>query len=198
MAKRTHMTADEVVERWDDVSGESDDFDDPDETIMEGSDDEFSDLEDIDEDDGNNELDDDAGPSEDPITPHDALDSSMDLDLDTAADSEPQWTKTLKRNKINSFISIGPAVAILKSPLEVFQLFFTPELLDVIMQETNKYAKQVMGNEKFAKWRKMDVTELKALLGFKILMAMNNLPSTDDHWKRDPFFRYSPVADRIS
>ena len=42
------MTVDEVMERWDDVSDESDDdFDDPDEPIMEGSNDEFSDLEDV-------------------------------------------------------------------------------------------------------------------------------------------------------
>ena len=31
-----------------------------------------------------------------------------------------------------------------------------------------------MGDEKFSKWSKVDVAELKALLGFKILMAMNN------------------------
>ena len=35
-----------------------------------------------------------------------------------------------------------------------------------------------MGEEKYNKWRKMDVAELKALIGFKILMAMNNLPVT--------------------
>ena len=111
----------------------------------------------------------------------------------------PQWTTTLKRNTINSFISpVGPAVAISKSPLEVFQQFFTPELLDMIVHETNGYAKQVMGDEKFSKWRKMDVAELKAFLGFKILMAMNHLPSIDDYWRRNPLLRYSPVADHIS
>ena len=68
----------------------------------------------------------------------------------------------------------------------------------MIVKETNNYAKLVMGDEKFSKWSKMDVAELKALLGFKILMAMNNLPSIDVYWKHDPFLRYSPVADRIS
>ena len=53
----------------------------------------------------------------------------------------------------------------------------------------------MLGDDKFSKWRKMDVVELKALLGFNILMAI--LPSIDDYWKRDPL-RYSPVADRIS
>lgn len=198
------MTVDEVMERWDDASSESDDdFDDPEEPIMEGSDDEFSDLEDVGDHDGDNELFDGVSPAEDPTAPpdDDVLNSSLDpaSDMDTAAaDSEPEWTTTFKRNPINSSSPVGPAVAISKSPLEVFQLFFTPELLDMIVKETNKYAEQVMGDEKFSKWKKMDVAELKALLGFKILMAMNHLPSIDDYWKRDPFLRYSPVADRIS
>ena len=196
------MTVDEAIERWDDASGESDDeYDDSDEPIMEGSDDEFSDLEDAGGDDGENDLLDVASPPDDPTTPPDddgLLDSSMDPGSDMDTDSEPEWTTTLKRNRINSSSPVGPAVSISKSPSEVFQLFFTPELLDMIVKETNSYAKHVLGDEKFSKWRKMDVVELKALLGFKILMAINNLPSIDDYWKRDPLLRYSPVADRIS
>ena len=195
------MTVDEVVEKWDDASEESDDdFDNHYEPIMEGSNDEFSDLEDVDECDSNIDLLHDASPEDPTGPPGSVFDSSMDVGLDTdtvAADSEPEWTTTLKRNTIKSFSPVGPSVAISKSPLEVFQLFFTPELLDMIVRETNRYAKQVMGEEKY-KWRKMDVAELKALIGFKILMAMNNLPSIDDYWRRDPFLRYSPVADRIS
>ena len=63
MSKRARMTANEVVERRDEACDESDedfdDFDDPDERIMEGSDDEFSNL----EDDGKDELEDSAAPS---------------------------------------------------------------------------------------------------------------------------------------
>ena len=105
MAKRTRMTVDEVVERWDDASGESDDdLDDPYEPIMEGSDDEFSYLEDVDECDGNIDLLHDASPPEDPAGPPGSVfDSSMDVGSDTdtvAADSELEWTTTLNRNTI--------------------------------------------------------------------------------------------------
>ena len=208
MAKRARMTVDEVMERWDDASSEIGDeldvFDDPHEPTMEGSDNEFCNIEDVGGYDSNDELHDDASLSEDPTAPpdDDVLDSTIDPDSDmdsAAADSEPQWTTTLKRNTVSSFSSyVGPAVSISKSPMEVFQLFFIPELLDMIVKETNNYAKLVMGDEKFSKWSKMDVAELKALLGFKILMAMNNLPSIDVYWKRDPFLRYFPIADRIS
>ena len=79
------MTVDEVMETWDDACSESiDDFNDPDEPTMEGSDDEFSDLEDVDGYDSKDELD-DVSPFEDPTAPPDdnTLDSSMDSDSDT-------------------------------------------------------------------------------------------------------------------
>ena len=55
-----------------------------------------------------------------------------------------------------------------------------------------------MGAEKYEKWAKMTVEELKAFLGFSILMGVNHLPSLNDYWSRDPTLRYAPVADRIS
>ena len=134
-----------IMQRWDDVSGESDDFDDPVEPIMEGSNDEFSDLEDVGRCDADNDLLDGASPSEDPTAPPDddifysstGMDPDPGSDMDmSAADYEPQCTTTLKHNTINYFSSpVGPAVAILKLPLELF-FFFTPELLDVIVKET--------------------------------------------------------------
>ena len=49
--------------------------------------------------------------------------------------------------------------------------------------KNNRYAKQVMGDEMFSKWKRMTVEELKAFLGFHILMAMNHFPSLDDYRK---------------
>ena len=48
MTKRLHLTAEEVLDNV--FLDDDDDFDDPDEPVMEGSDDEFSDL-DIDDND---------------------------------------------------------------------------------------------------------------------------------------------------
>ena len=50
----------------------------------------------------------------------------------------------------------------------------------------------------FSKWNKMTVEELKAFLGFHILLAMNHLPSLDDCWRRDPLLNYVLIADRIT
>ena len=54
------------------------------------------------------------------------------------------------------------------------------------MKQSNEYAKTVMGAEKYDKWAKMMVDELKAFLGFIILMGINHLPSLNDYWSRDP------------
>ena len=39
-----------------------------------------------------------------------------------------------------------------------------------------RYAKQVMGDVKYFLWNKVTVEELKAFLGFCVLMGINSLP----------------------
>ena len=53
-----------------------------------------------------------------------------------------------------------------------------------------------MGDEKYDTWRVITADEVKANLGFSILIVQ--LPSLDDYWKRDPLLDYAPIADRIS
>ena len=55
-----------------------------------------------------------------------------------------------------------------------------------------------MGEEKYSSWRKITLEDVKAFLGFSILMGINVLPSLGDYWQRDKTLRYAPVADRIS
>ena len=55
-----------------------------------------------------------------------------------------------------------------------------------------------MGDVKYVLWNKITVEELKAFLGFCVLMGINSLPALKDYWKRDPVFHYAPIADRIT
>ena len=58
------------------------------------------------------------------------------------------WTEWLTPVLIKQFTSrTGPTVDIPESPLEVFELFFSDDLLDNIVEESNRYAAQVMGDE---------------------------------------------------
>ena len=55
-----------------------------------------------------------------------------------------------------------------------------------------------MGEEQYATWEPITEVELRAYLGFSILMAIAHVPALEDYWKRDPVLRYTPIADRIS
>ena len=50
--------------------------------------------------------------------------------------------------------------------------------------ESNKFALQCMGGEKYDRWEKIGVEELTALMGFKLLMGIVHLPSLPDYWKQ--------------
>ena len=54
-----------------------------------------------------------------------------------------------------------------------------------------------MGSERFATWTKITADEMKAFLGFSILMGINQLPAVKDYWRKNEFLHYSPIADRI-
>ena len=92
----------------------------------------------------------------------------------------------------------GPTTAIPCLISEVFLLFFSMGIMEVVVNQTNLYASQVMGPEKFAAWEQVTVTELKAYFGFMILMGINKLPALVDYWKADPIFHYAPIASRIA
>ena len=70
--------------------------------------------------------------------------------------------------------------------------------MEYIVDQTNLYALQCMGEEKYAVWTKVTVEEFCAFLGFMILMGLTHLPSLPDYWSKDPAFRYGMIADRIS
>ena len=65
--------------------------------------------------------------------------------------------------------STGPTVDIPESPLDVFELFFSDDIMTDIVKETNRYAEQVMGEDRYREWRKITKEELKAFFGFSIL-----------------------------
>ena len=95
---------------------------------MEGSDDEFSDLE-------GDESDDDIDDGD-----HDAMDgaaaSSSAGASNSSQDPESTWSTTIKRLNIQPFTSpVGPTQDISSSPLEVFDLFFSPDLMERIVRE---------------------------------------------------------------
>ena len=91
---------------------------------------------------------------------------------------------------------IGPTVPITRDPKELFSLFVGDEVVDHIVRETNTYAEQCLA-ETGETWS-TTAAEIRAYIGFHILMGINRLPEMRDYWAKDEKLHYSPIASRIS
>ena len=90
----------------------------------------------------------------------------------------------------------GPRVPLPHDPLGIFSLFFNDKLVGTIVEETNRYAEQCL-QETDKQWL-TNAEEIRAYLGFMILMGINRLPEIRDYWTTDKNLRYAPIANRIS
>lgn len=83
----------------------------------------------------------------------------------------------------------------------MFFSFFTPQLIDHIVTETNRYAALCLtsshrGEGPVPKWS-TNAEEIHAYLGFCIFMGINRLPHLYDYWSTNDRLHYFPVASRI-
>ena len=220
MAKRARLTTEQVLEGWEDFETEvEDDLDTIREPVMPGSDDELSDFDEMlaEEEETNCER-----PEVQDVQREENDDVCMerDVELDMGNDESRNdnsdrndtgnpstllprngatWSSPAAIQPVHPFTSpVGPITTIPDNPLDAFLLTFTPDLIAMIVRESNRYAREVMGEKKYTSWEPMTDTELRAYLGFSILMGIVHVPAVEDHWKRDPALHYSPIADRIS
>ena len=108
------------------------------------------------------------------------------------------WSTNLSPVTVRPFTKhVGPTLLIPHSPLETFLLIFTTAILQWIVDQSNQYASQCMG-DRFDTWQQITIEEMKAFMGFMILMGVVKLPSLADYWKRDEIFHYAPIASRIT
>ena len=90
----------------------------------------------------------------------------------------------------------GDEATVPQDPLGLFTLFFDDSLVQMIVDETNRYTEQVLqGTDKV--WS-ITKEEIHAYMGLMILMGINHLPEIRDYWSVSEYFRYAPIADRIS
>lgn len=74
--------------------------------------------------------------------------------------------------------------------LDAFRLFFTDEMLDLIVQQTNKYARQrgadlrTRGHR--GVWKDLGKEELLGFIGILLWTGMAKLPALEDYWNRFP------------
>ena len=96
--------------------------------------------------------------------------------------SEPTscWSPNLEDVDVAPFVQrVGPAVTFSASPVEIFRL---TTLLATIVEETNRYAREVLGDSAEANWVDVVAEDVWAFLGFALLMGINRLPQLHLYW----------------
>ena len=86
----------------------------------------------------------------------------------------------------------GPTADVDADPLACFDLLFPQTLIDLISEESKKYAKQ----------NKFDLNtnpnEIKALFGILIIMGIVRMKSTDDYFSEHPLLNFTSIKDIIT
>ena len=116
--------------------------------------------------------------------------------------TEREWSHTASPVHIEPFTnSVGPTFPLSGDPTEVILIPFTPELLEVLIQETNQFAALCLSaayreEEPPSTWITTS-NEMKALIGFTALMSLTKLPDLYDYWSSSELLHSFPVASCI-
>ena len=87
-------------------------------------------------------------------------------------------------------------------PLAIFQLFFTNELAEQIVTETNWYAeqciakKQVKNNSRDKRWKPLTVSELKTYVGIILYRGVNWKPTFSHYYTANVTFS-TPMVSKV-
>lgn len=96
------------------------------------------------------------------------------------------------RVTFNEFVGVKRAAAGAVSPQECFQLFMTKDMLEQIVQETNRYHMQELTKKaSTVKWVNTTVEEVQSLLGVILAMGLIKLLEIDDYWRRGSVYGMS-------
>lgn len=77
------------------------------------------------------------------------------------------------------------------TPYKLFQLFFTDDLIQNLVFQTNLYCQQGI-----RKYSPTNLSEMKSFLGINLLMGIKSLPSYRDHWSSAPDL-YDPYISQL-
>lgn len=106
-------------------------------------------------------------------------------------EEQQQWTDDLSNIAVDEFSArSGIVVDVGADPKadDFFTFMFGEDLFDKIVEETNRYARQMLADNKhLARWRDVTKAEVKAYFGMCVIMGMNILPKVADYWSVDIF-----------
>ncbi|KAL3171799.1 hypothetical protein MRX96_001441 [Rhipicephalus microplus] len=113
---------------------------------------------------------------------------------DVASEGTALWSTALPVLNNRSVSSLEPQYSSKLSssctPSESFSLYFNDDVLEMIVLETNRYARQ----EARKGWHDLTKGELKAYLGILILMSVNPAHHLYLYWSSDSFLNVKEIS----
>lgn len=76
-----------------------------------------------------------------------------------------------------------------KSPIDFYSLFLNDSLLEIMVEETNRYATQkiLLGSlpkSRISQWKDTSLQEMKTFIGLQLWMGLFRLPRLTDYWSK--------------
>lgn len=82
-----------------------------------------------------------------------------------------------------------------KLPVDIYSLFLTDDIIDKIVEETNKYAdkylleKEITAKSRSKAWKPTDANEMRQFFSVILTMGLNKVPHFHDYWSKKSIYR---------
>lgn len=122
------------------------------------------------------------------------------IDTDISQEENP-WQPVIPRPfdfefTDNETINISGEI---ENPIDAYKLFLTDDVLDLIVRETNKYAKEKLQQQrkkrKNPEWHDTDKNEILQFFSIVITMGLVPLPTISAYWSKDEMFNNKFVSE---
>lgn len=79
------------------------------------------------------------------------------------------------------------------SRFDVFKLFFNQPIMQIIVEETNRF-----GSDKYDDWEEVDVNGMYRFFAIAICMGLNKKPKLSDYWSTSDIYHQNIFSNTIS
>ena len=147
----------------------------------------------------------------DPVDTDNSLDD-MEQNTNDPNSNANWWTPTTATKRSFSFSgteklhtqvnSSSPNNTVL--PVDVYKLFVSDAVIDYIVEETNRYADQILESQTVTRksllsnWVPTTKDEMKRFFGIVICMGLVNMPTIECYWSKKQFYDYGFVKNNMS
>jgi hypothetical protein len=150
-------------------------------------------LLDSEEDEDENQFNDTEGHDDLFVPLEDDSEDEMDVEEE---DTEDVWDELIQKQDRWPFADASginfDVVGGCKDPVDFYRLYVDDELINFVVDETNRY-----GNQKNPNWTLTTAFELKKLFALTMQMGIVKLPALRDYWSGDPVFGGHPICGDV-